>query len=151
MPVDENFDGFEVLVVSPGYLDHAGLAIAGTKAGAAGILDMEFCQPKHLEQIRKNLHSLLDLVGPESSPGLRLSCDQLTCPELREGLDFLIDDLQEHLAAKENSKAFWFILSGFDQAQFDNLQEKLLKVPNSKILVELNHANELDKISKKSF
>ncbi|MEO8890330.1 MAG: hypothetical protein ABI417_02150, partial [Coleofasciculaceae cyanobacterium] len=65
-------NSFQCLSLSPIELAHPGLAVATTRAGGVGVLDLEFCHNLGEDSVAlKNLETLLKLV-PQAAVGLRL-------------------------------------------------------------------------------
>ncbi len=126
------YQNFHVITFSPGYLSHPGLAVAGARAGATGILDIEFCNSLQLEQARLNINSLLDLVKPAQTIGLRLNVQQLP----------VCKDLLEILAQRPH----WLILCGVTVKDLNRLRKYLLYSQKGKLLLEITEAEHLPEI-----
>ena len=57
-----SMDSFTCFSLSPIGLAHCGIAIATTRAGGVGILDLEFCIDSNIDLAIANLDRLLNLV-----------------------------------------------------------------------------------------
>ncbi|MFN2267493.1 MAG: hypothetical protein ABR533_04395, partial [Desulfonatronovibrio sp.] len=98
---------FDVIVITPGHLDHAQTAIAAAKAGGLGVLDYTFSPantPAQREHIQANLKSLLTGTKPEHRIGLKLSIAQTAGTDQQQGS--LLADLLPLLAGRKA----WLIL-----------------------------------------
>jgi len=76
--------------LTPAGLLHSRIAIATSKAGGAGVLDLEFCRPEDGERITQNLKALLGAILMEQEMGLRFRGNQLS----------LVSSLLPHLSAR---------------------------------------------------
>lgn len=103
-------NSFQCLSLSPIELAHSGLAVATTRAGGVGVLDLEFC-PNLGEGATKNLDVLLSLVSGKTV-GLRL-------PEAR------IDESQT-LLQKLGKHSHWLI---FCRWQPSTIEKAIASLP----------------------
>ncbi|MDY7012278.1 MAG: 6-deoxyerythronolide-B synthase, partial [Cyanobacteriota bacterium] len=119
---------FTCLSISPIALAHPGIAVATSRAGGVGLLDVEFCRPEALARAAENLERLLALVGDRDSLGLRLRADQIASHR----------DLLERL----KNHSHWLVLSGWE---LDTLKETLEALPahqNRRLLLEVIAADD---------
>ncbi len=127
-------NSFQCLSLSPIELAHPGLAVATTRAGGVGILDLEFCRnlgEKETTRAVKNLDTLLELV-PLDTVGLRL-------PEAR------IEESQA-LLLKIRGHSHWLILCRW---QIETIESAIASLPPSstrKILLEVTDINQIAKL-----
>ncbi|MBI4862071.1 MAG: acyltransferase domain-containing protein [Candidatus Riflebacteria bacterium] len=63
---------FQCFVCTPASSEHAGTALAAVRAGAAGLLDLAFCQESDAGRVMANADALLAGSGSHHLPGLRL-------------------------------------------------------------------------------
>lgn len=70
-------NSFTCFSLSPIGLAHPGIAVATTRAGGVGLLDLEFCSEGDMELAIRNLNRQLTLVNDTNAVGLRLRVDQI--------------------------------------------------------------------------
>jgi acyl transferase domain-containing protein/NAD(P)H-dependent flavin oxidoreductase YrpB (nitropropane dioxygenase family)/NAD(P)-dependent dehydrogenase (short-subunit alcohol dehydrogenase family) len=68
---------FKVVVITPGQLSHAGIAVAAARAGAVSILDAVYLRDAEKDAFSTNLKQLLDLTRDHQEIGLRLHLRQI--------------------------------------------------------------------------
>lgn len=108
---------FEILALSPAGLADSALATAAARAGAAGLLDLEFCNDA--ERARRNFQSLL--ADGQGSIGLRFHVRQL--------------DLLRELLALAGTRPLTLIAAGAPSALLE--LGKLPAAAGSRLLAEI--------------
>ena len=131
-------NSFQCLSLSPIELAHPGLAVATTRAGGVGILDLEFCRNLGeketigaIPQAIKNLDTLLELV-PQEAVGLRL-------PEAR------IQESQTILF-KMSGHSHWLIFCRWNPQTIEDAIASLPPSSTRKILLEVTDINQISQL-----
>lgn len=122
-------NSFQCLSLSPIELAHPGLAVATTRAGGVGVLDLEFCRNLGDETTGaiKNLEALLKLV-PQAAVGLRL-------PEARINEKALLSKLCGH--------SHWLIFCRWNPKTIESAIASLPPSTTRKILLEVTDINQI--------
>lgn len=120
---------FQCLSLSPIELAHPGLAVATTRAGGVGVLDLEFCRNLGDETTGaiKNLETLLKLV-PQAAVGLRL-------PEARINEKALLLKLCGH--------SHWLIFCRWNPKTIEKAIASLPPSSTRKILLEVTDIKQI--------
>jgi hypothetical protein len=126
-------NSFQCLSLSPIELDHPGLAVATTRAGGVGVLDLEFCHNlgEETSGALKNLEALLKLV-PQAAVGLRL-------PQAR------IAESQV-LLAKLCGHSHWLIFCRWQPSTIEKAIASLPPSTTRKILLEVTNINQITQL-----
>jgi acyl transferase domain-containing protein/NAD(P)H-dependent flavin oxidoreductase YrpB (nitropropane dioxygenase family) len=121
-------NSFQCLSLSPIELAHPGLAVATTRAGGVGVLDVEFCHNLGEDSVAlKNLETLLKLV-PQAAVGLRL-------PETQIAEKALLNALVLH--------SHWLIFCRWQPSTIESAIASLPTSTTRKILLEVTDINQI--------
>ena len=126
-------NSFQCLSLSPIELAHPGLAVATTRAGGVGMLDLEFCRNlgKESSGAIKNLETLLKLV-PQAAVGLRLPAARIA--------------ESEALLLKLCEREHWLIFCRWNTT----IEKAIASLPTSrtrKILLEVTDINQITQLA----
>lgn len=126
-------NSFQCLSLSPIELAHPGLAVATTRAGGVGVLDLEFCRNlgEDSSVAMKNLEALLELV-PSQAVGLRL-------PEAR------IAESQA-LLLKLCGRSHWLIFCSWQPSTIKDAIASLPPSTTRKILLEVTDIKQIEQL-----
>ncbi|MBD1927137.1 acyltransferase domain-containing protein [Trichocoleus sp. FACHB-90] len=125
---------FTCFSLSPIGLEHPGLAIATSRAGGVGVLDLEFCRDS--EQATRNLDKLLELVNPSSQIGLRLKVDQVA-------------DSQK-LLQRLLHRSHWIILAAWEAPSLAEVIACLPQCESRRLLLEVTDVEQAQAIDYQS-
>jgi NAD(P)H-dependent flavin oxidoreductase YrpB (nitropropane dioxygenase family) len=118
--------------LTPAGLLHSRIAIATSKAGGVGVLDLEFCRPEDGERITQNLNTLLGTISMEQEMGLRFRGNQLS----------FVSSLLSRLSARP----YWIMLTGWTAENLNNILTQLPSAHSYQLLLEVTGADQLDQI-----
>ncbi|MGB5962861.1 MAG: beta-ketoacyl synthase N-terminal-like domain-containing protein [Coleofasciculaceae cyanobacterium] len=125
-------NSFQCLSLSPIELAHSGLAVATTRAGGVGVLDLEFCHNlgEDSSGAIKNLEALLKLV-PQAAVGLRLPEARIT---------------EKALLAKLSGHSHWLIFCSWQPSTIESAIASLPPSTTRKILLEVTDIKQIAQI-----
>ncbi len=121
-------NGFRICSISPGYLDHAGVAIATARAGGVALLDFEFLKPDRLARGRSNLQNLLRLAGKNSIVGIRVAASQW--------------ESWRELSTLLEGRRHWLVLAGWSRESLAQLGPKIA-ADERRFWLELEHSGQV--------
>jgi acyl transferase domain-containing protein/NAD(P)H-dependent flavin oxidoreductase YrpB (nitropropane dioxygenase family)/acyl carrier protein len=119
--------------LTPAGLLHSRIAIATSKAGGVGVLDLEFCRPEDGERITQNLNTLLGTISMEQEMGLRFRGNQLS----------FVSSLLSRLSARP----YWIMLTGWTAENLNNILTQLPSAHSYQLLLEVTETEQLNQIA----